>query len=253
METLIINKIPQAIVIAFNRQDQGNTINHQLLVDLNSVLTQYESDDSIKAIILESNSNVFCAGMDFKGVFAGDKEPMEWIVQYKQTLKRFTEIGKLMIAKVEGKVLAGGMGLVAACDLVVANDRASFNLPESLWGLLPANVLPYLIRRIGFQPAYFMTATTQTMDAAAAKQIHLVDILSHEPDVEINQILKKINCVATSTLLEMKKYFKQLWILNDATEKLAVDTLDHLTKTDLFKMNAKNFIENKIFPWDKAK
>ncbi len=253
MESILVRKIPHAAVVTLSRKNQGNSINEALLSELNDVLDDYENDIECKAIILESNSNVFCAGMDFKGVFSGKSLPLHWIKQYKETLKRFTEIPKVMIAKVEGKVIAGGAGLVAACDLVYANEYASFSLPECLWGLLPANVLPYLIRRVGFQSAYFMTITTQVINATEAKGMRLIDVLCHEPDVEIQTCLEKLALIDQRTFSEMKTYFKKLWLINEKTEELAVNTLDQLIQTPLFQANAKNFLEHKKLPWEKGK
>lgn len=251
MEMVLRKKISNAAFLTLNNVSNSNAINYQLLKELNDGLSAYENDETIKAIILESSGDVFCAGMDFKEVFGGKEPPLNWIVEYKNTLKRLTEIGKLTIASVAGKVLAGGVGLVAACDVVIANQDASFKLPEVLWGLLPANVLPYLIRRVGFQAAYFMTVTIKTIDAKAAKEMQLVDILAEDIEETLHSLLKTWESVDHATLAAMKAYFRKLIPISDTTEKFAIDTLDQCIQSPVFQKNAKNFLEHKKFPWEK--
>ena len=89
---------------------------------------------------------------------------------YMDTLRRITLFSKVVISCVDGQVLAGGVGLVACSDLVIATSKAEFGLSEALWGLLPAMVLPYLIRKVGVQKAYFMTLTTIRISVEEAKR-----------------------------------------------------------------------------------
>ncbi|NUR28322.1 MAG: enoyl-CoA hydratase, partial [Catenulispora sp.] len=96
-------------------------------------------------------------------------------------LTRFTQAPVIVAAAVDGRVAGGGVGLVAACDFVVATEASTFGLPEALWGLLPCCVLPFLIRRVGFQRAHAMALTTRPVAGAEAAAWGLVDETGPDP------------------------------------------------------------------------
>lgn len=96
-------------------------------------------------------------------------------------MRQLAESSKIIVAKVQGKVNAGGIGLVAGSDLVVADNEASFALSELLFGLLPAMVLPFLIQRVGLQRAKLLALTTQPIQAAEAQRWGLVDEIGADP------------------------------------------------------------------------
>ena len=88
----------------------------------------------------------------------------------------------MSIAHVRGKANAGGIGFVAACDIVLADSAAVFSLSELLFGLMPACVLPFLVRRIGFAKANAMTLSTQPVGVQVAREWGLVDAFEENSD-----------------------------------------------------------------------
>ncbi len=187
-KTLIIKELEREFIITFNRPLDQNSINSQFLYEFSQALDLAEQKNCI--IILEGQQGVFSTGMDFKEISAAESDKIPGNAKafakiYIGILKRMATMPRVIIAKIDGKVLAGGVGFAAASDLVVATEKTTFTLSEALWGLLPANVLPYLIRRIGFQKAYTMTLTTGTITAKEALDIHLVDELSQDLDKSI--------------------------------------------------------------------
>ena len=170
--------------------------------------------------------------------------------QYMSLLKRFASSPKIIISKIEGTVLAGGMGLVAASDLVVATPASRFGLPEALWGLLPANVMPFLIRRVGFQAAYRLTLTTETITAEEAARIGLVDTLSDRPDDDIRRYLLRLGRLDEQTIREAKAYFQKMWFLTEEMEQTAIAELNRLVRTERVRQNIKNYVEYQKFPWE---
>jgi polyketide biosynthesis enoyl-CoA hydratase PksH len=132
----------------------------------------------------------------------------------------------------------------------VATSASSFALPEALWGLLPANVMPFLIRRVGFQPAYRLTLTTETIPAQEAWRIGLVDTLSDKPDDEIRRYLIRLGRLDEQTILEAKAYFQKMWLLNAAMEQHAIAELSRLMQTERVQTNIRNYAEHQKFPWE---
>jgi enoyl-CoA hydratase/carnithine racemase len=86
--------------------------------------------------------------------------------------------GKPVVAAVDGETLAGGVGLAAACDLVVATERSTFGMPETLFGLIPAITLPVLLERMPPQKVRLLTMTARSYGAAEAQALGLVDVVT---------------------------------------------------------------------------
>ena len=191
-ETILVEKDKDAIRIIFNRLDRRNSINAVFLNEIDKVLSQTENDANCKIIILEGQKGIFCTGMDFEEAASVEKKDGTPVNQggipYMNLLKRIASIPKVVISCVDGQVMAGGVGIVVASDLVIATSRSRFSLSEALWGLLPACVMPFLIRRVGFQSAYRMTLTTLQTTAQEAHVIGLIDELSDTPEENIQRL-----------------------------------------------------------------
>ncbi|HEW98420.1 MAG: enoyl-CoA hydratase [Candidatus Parabeggiatoa sp. nov. 3] len=258
-ETINIKHSVGSLTITFNRLVQQNSINAVFLQELNEVLDQAEQDATCRLVILEGQQGVFCTGMDFTEIVQResqkDIEADRFFTpsHYMETLKRLTLIPKVIISKVDGKVIAGGIGLVAASDLVIATPRSQFSLSEALWGLLPANVIPYLIRRVGYQPAYKMTLTTLPISAQEAYRIHLVDELTETPDDSIRKLKPRIIRLSDSTIGNMKQYFRKMWLITEQMEEMAISEFSKLISQPKVKDNIRNFVEYGQFPWENRK
>jgi polyketide biosynthesis enoyl-CoA hydratase PksH len=217
--------------LMINRPEQQNSINATLIDDFHRALDTAEADPECRLLVLEGANGVFCTGMDFAEVAAeaaaANHESMR-SEKYIELIHRFTSVPKVVVAKIDGRVTAGGVGLVAASDLVVASPRSQFSLSEALWGLLPCCVLPYLIRRIGFQPAYRMTLTTQAVSAQEALAFHLVDEVANDPDDAIRRWMLRVGRLEEETLRELKQYFRQMWKISAETEEFAVSEITRL-------------------------
>src|SRR5919109_5370763 len=175
--------------LQFDRPEAGNAINDRMIEECHEVLASCEArpagEAPITVVVLEGSPEVFCLGADFQGMHddlaAGTAVGRGPDRLYDLWLKLAT--GPFVtVAHVRGKVNAGGMGFVAASDIVLADQTAQFSLSELLFGLFPACVLPFLIRRIGFQRAHYLTLMTKPVSVQEAQAWGLVDV--HEADSE---------------------------------------------------------------------
>ncbi|EMB73249.1 enoyl-CoA hydratase [Streptococcus mutans] len=257
--TLIVEKKNAILQITFNRTEARNSINCEFLQELNTALDYAKENLEIKIVLLQGKNGVFCSGMDFQEVASiKEKESSEssqkdlvMTQMYMDTLRRITLFSKVVISCVDGQVLAGGVGLVACSDLVIATSKAEFGLSEALWGLLPAMVLPYLIRKVGVQKAYFMTLTTIRISVEEAKDMNLVDEISNNMDHVILKYYQKISRMEEKTIENMKSYFRKLWIIDENMERMAVNQTYTLVSQPQVKENIYNFVTHKKFPWEK--
>jgi polyketide biosynthesis enoyl-CoA hydratase PksH len=249
-----INTDRKFLNLTIHRPDNNNALNAELLSEINQVLDVAEADDTIRTVVLRGDENYFCAGMDFKEVaqqkeFTREEEK-DFAKAYISTLKRFTTSSKSIVSICESKVLAGGIGLVAASDMVIASPKATFGLSEALWGLLPANVMPFLIRRVGFQSAYYLTLMTKAFPAKEVLPMRLVDILSENTDTAFRKLNQRLSILHPKTIKRMKAYFHDMWIINEKMEQLAIDTLADLKMDPMVQDNIKNYINHGKFPWE---
>ena len=127
-----------------------------------------------RLVLLEGGDDAFCAGLDL------ESPPSDWaatLASFGDVLDRFDELACPVIAVVEGAAIGGGVGLAAAADVVIASPDATFGLPETLLGLIPAVVYPFLERRIGPAAARRLAIGAPALTAHDAHRLGLVDEL----------------------------------------------------------------------------
>lgn len=253
LETLAVRRDQRLMGLKISRPQQGNTINAALIRDLNAALDEAERSTECRTVILEGEPGVFCTGMDFREAASRADANAAETVQidgYMNLLKRFSLSPKVIVCRLDGKVIAGGVGLAAASDLVISTSRTEFSLSEALWGLLPCCVIPFLIRRVGFQKAYAMTLTTRPISAAEAHAIHLVDELSENLDESIRKLTLRLNLLHEETIVDLKRYFQKMWLITPEVEKLAVGEITRLASLPRVRENIANYVANGTFPWE---
>lgn len=252
-KTIRVEEKDSVLNLQIFRPEANNSINDQLVDEITEVVSQVEANERIKIIVLSGTRESFCTGMDFKalcedgtGFLSEDSSN-----KYYEMLKLLSQCSKVVLTKVEGKVNAGGIGLVAASDIVIADPAATFGLSEALFGLLPACVMPFLIRRIGYQKALWMTLTTQGISSARAYEIGLVDEISPDVADGTRRNLLRLTKLRTETIGDLKNYMSKLWIMNENTQLSAVSKISTLVNSEAVQSNIKNFVLNNKFPWEK--
>ncbi len=156
------------------------TITEESASTLSRSLSLALADETVRVIILHGEEGIFCHGLDFG---LGEKEQEETAEVFADLLRRFLFLPKPIIAEVSGEARGGGVGLAAACDAIVASRRASFGLPEALFGLIPAIITPVLLRRITPQKLRFLSLSCHAVDADLARDMGLVDIVVEEGEL----------------------------------------------------------------------
>ncbi|WP_233853237.1 enoyl-CoA hydratase/isomerase family protein [Paraburkholderia sp. HD33-4] len=177
-ETLTVEVAGQVATVTLNRPDVRNAFNETMIAELTAAFTALDARDDVCAVVLAANGKAFCAGADLNWMkkMAGysDDENRADAMRLAGMLSAVYRCNKPVIARVSGDAYAGGMGLIAACDIVVAIDTAKFCLSEARLGLIPATIAPYVIRALGEQASrrYFVTA--EAFDCATASRLGLV-------------------------------------------------------------------------------
>lgn len=139
--------------LTLNRPEQRNAFDDQLVADLTRAAAWLAANESIRVVVLQGAGTVFCAGADFNWMrrMAGYSfdENLEDARRLAAMLEALDTLPQATLCRVQGAALGGGMGLVAACDVALAEEGARFGFPEVKIGLTPATIAPYVVRRLG--------------------------------------------------------------------------------------------------------
>ena len=134
------------------------------------------SNRTARLIILEGIPGSFCEGLDLDSLAQQSEDALDiGLAEFAQLLTALEQAPQPVIALVDGQAMGGGVGLAAAADLVLASPRASFALPETVMGMIPATVFPYIARRIGIPKARLLALGAKPLSATEALQVGLVD------------------------------------------------------------------------------
>jgi methylglutaconyl-CoA hydratase len=168
-----------AAVVTINRPDKRNALSRDLIAGLLVAFSRAADDPAARCVILTGNGPAFCAGMDLdelRGTL-GEQSMMVWDDARKLSAlyELIYTLPKPTVAAVNGAAVAGGAGLVTACDLAVAVPGAKFGYPEVRRGLVAAMVMPHLLRHVGERAARWMLLTGELIAADAALRLGLVN------------------------------------------------------------------------------
>jgi enoyl-CoA hydratase/carnithine racemase len=182
-----------ALWVWIDREARRNAINPAVLAGIEQALAEAAGDPSIRAIVLTGvGEKAFCAGADLSkgtGTFmAGPDEPT---TDFGRLARAVRAAGIPLVARVNGACVAGGMGLLALCDLAIAADHARFGLPEVKIGVFPMQVLVFLRSMISARHVNELCLTGELISAARAAEIGLVNAVvpAAELDARIDALL----------------------------------------------------------------
>ena len=174
-----------AVVLTLNRPDRRNALNRDLIFALTEAFGRARDDAAVRCVILTGAGNAFCAGMDLAElqesltVGKGQQTPV-WddALRLAKLYDLMYTLPKPTIAAVNGAAVAGGAGLVSACDLAVAVPEARFGYPEVRRGLVAAMVMPHLLRHVGERMARYLLLTGELIDAEEACRVGFINAVA---------------------------------------------------------------------------
>lgn len=235
LQTLEVAYGPQTAVVWLARPEVRNALDARLIAELTEVLMELGADSAVRAIVLAGRGKAFCAGADLNAMRASaqaseadnraDAQAMSTLLHTLYTCPKPT------IARVHGTCMAGGMGLVAACDMAVASREARFALTETRLGLIPATISPYVLRAIGARAASRWFLSAEGFDAAEAWRIGLVHELCEADglDAQVNALLGSFMLASPHALAEAKRLIRDVAgrtidaaVLDDTAARLAM-------------------------------
>ena len=237
-ETLILEKQGPSLFLTINRPDVRNAMSLQMVAELAALFTEVENDNSIRAVVIRGAGGHFCAGGDIKDMAGargqkgeGKDDPFYKLNRaFGQMIQQVNESSKVVIAITEGAVVGGGFGLACVSDLAIAGPTAKFGMPETTLGVIPAQIAPFVVERIGLTQARRLALLGLRIDAAEACAlgiVHQVAESEEQLDDMLNQALERVRLCAPNATAETKALLHRVGheamtgLLDDAAEKFA--------------------------------
>ena len=179
--------------LTIRREERRNALSLGLLSDLKAAIAQAQDDRSVRAIVLTgAGDKAFCAGADLQAAQAFASDPSQPTGPFARLLRRARASHLPLVARVNGACLAGGMGLLAMCDLAVAARHATFGLPEVKVGVFPAQVLTVLQHLVPRRQLAELCITGESIDSAQALAMGLVNHVDDDVDARLDWLLARI-------------------------------------------------------------
>jgi enoyl-CoA hydratase/carnithine racemase len=212
--------------VTLNRPERRNALTEAMLVELRAALETARADDAVRVVVLTgAGDRAFCAGADLAPPGGGGfLEGHQRRGIYAEVLRGLTALGKPTVARLNGHALAGGLGLVLACDLAVAAEDVELGTPEVHRGLMPYMVMAFLARHVGPKRALEIVLLGERLSAAQARDLGLVNrvVPRAELDTAVADLCARLQGKSAAVLRLGKEAFYRIadMSLDDALDFL---------------------------------
>ena len=194
LETLATVRHGPVLHVTLNRPQVRNAMSLAMVAELQRVLAHAQAGGNVRVIVLRGSGGHFCAGADLKdmavvrmaalqrGPAAGTNDPIAQAnEQFGHLCVAYAKSPLAVVAVLEGTVMGGGLGLACVADVALARETALFRLPETSLGMVPAQIAPFLVERLGYSQAKRLAVTGGQLTAAQALALGLVHEV-HPPE-----------------------------------------------------------------------
>lgn len=213
MPTVLIEKqTPQITVLTLNRPERRNALTVELLSELNAAIRIASDQPDERVIILRGAGAAFCTGLDLKEA-ADQTKAHATAEMVANTLIAISQTRLITIAAVHGAAVAGGAGIMSACDLVVAAQGTKIGYPETRRGLVAGLVMTFLRRQVGERNMRELLLGSELIDAERAREIGLVNRVVAQADLmnEAQKFAQSVLQGAPGALSQTKRLIEELW------------------------------------------
>ena len=209
---LIEKQAPEITVVTLNRPERRNALTLELLTELQAAVKVVSDQPQERVLILRGAGAAFCTGLDLKAA-ADQTKAHATAEMVANTLVAISQTHLITIAAVHGAAVAGGAGIMSACDFVVAAQRTKIGYPEVRRGLVPGLVMTFLRRQVGERNMRELLFGSELIEAERAKEIGLVNRVVARDDVmsEAQKFAESVLQGAPGALAQTKRLVDELW------------------------------------------
>ena len=242
--------------VNLNRPDVRNAFNEHVIEELTRWASDVARNDAVRVAVLAGAGKVFCAGADLTWMSRMMTYTHDENVEDASAMARmYASLDHLPIAligRVHGAALGGGAGLVAVCDIVVADEQATFGFTEVKLGIVPAVISPYVLTKLGMSSARELFLTGMRFTAARAKEIGLVHAVVPERDLDaaVATYVNEVLTAAPGAIATAKELLRKVWgrPVQD-TIGLTADTIAARRVSEEGQEGMKAFLEKRKPNW----
>jgi methylglutaconyl-CoA hydratase len=236
--TLKIEVVHHIASISLNRPEVRNAFNDEVIAELTQAFTQLGAHEDVRVIVLAAEGSAFCAGADLNWMRRmadySREENLADAAKLAEMLRVIYECPKPTVARIQGDVYAGGVGLVSACDIAVSVETANYCLSEVKLGLIPATISPYVIRAMGARAAHRYFLTAERFSAHEAHRIGFVHevVTADQLDAKVSDITAALAANSPNAVRVCKK------LVQDVAEREISQPLIHQTVAGIADIRA---------------
>jgi methylglutaconyl-CoA hydratase len=240
-----------------NRPDVRNAFNDNVIAELTQAFAMLGADPHLRAIVLAGHGKAFCAGADLG--WMRTMADYSWQDNHADAARLAHMLATLwacpvpVVGRIHGDCYAGGVGLAAVCDVLVAADGVQFCLSEARLGLLPATIAPYVIRAMGEQAArrYFITAERFTATQAQAMGLVHAVVAADNLDTQVNDIVTALVANGPAAVKACKQLVKDVAgrPIDAALRDDTVTRIANIRASDEGRAGVQAFLNKQEPPW----
>jgi isohexenylglutaconyl-CoA hydratase len=238
--------------ITLNRPEARNAMSLALVEELLRCFTALRDDAyrDVRVAVLRAAGETFCAGGDLRDMSAASEDGAGIGARLDDLLRAVNEAPQVVVARIQGAAMGGGLGLICVSDIAIADEAAMFGLPEVRIGLAPAVISPYVVQRVGFTRARQMMLTGRRFGAAAAQEYGLIHEVAPvgQLDAQVVATVADILKCAPNALRECKRLLFSVLTQPDSLEE-RVATFERLRTSEEAAEGIMAFIQKKPAPW----
>jgi len=198
-QTLLLELHGGVLHITLNRPDSRNAMSLQMVAELRALLAAIRDDRTVRALVLSGAGGHFCAGGDIKDMAnaraQGADAYRELNRAFGALLEEAQHTPQVLITVLQGAVLGGGFGLACVSDIAISDHQAQFGLPETSLGLIPAQIAPFVVQRIGLTETRRLALTAARFDSAEAQRLGLVHFVEQDAQAlaeRLDEVLQQV-------------------------------------------------------------
>jgi len=208
---LVEKQTPQITLLTLNRPERRNALTIELMSDLAEAMEAAAADPNQRIVILRGAGKAFCTGLDLEE--ATKQDPHATAKMVARVLLALAETRLITIATVHGAAVAGGAGLMSACDFVIAAERTKIGYPEVRRGLVAGLVMTFLRRQLHERDLRELLLASELIEAERARELGLVNrvVPATELESEAQKIAHSVLQGAPDALANSKRLMEELW------------------------------------------
>lgn len=232
-ETLEISRLAEQMWVTLNRPSARNAMNARMVDELGKLARRLRKDSTVRSVVLRGTGDHFCAGGDLGEMLelatsGDDDNTIKMAVSLRSRkfgtlLEELNVLPQAVIAVVHGSVMGGGVGLACVADVVLADASTKFRLPETSLGVPPAQIMPFVYRRVGASQARRLAVLGGSIEADEALRVGLVhEVASQKRPLNLltQECVERVRRCAPNALVATKK------LVQSAQDKSLSEALD---------------------------